>query len=99
MLCHGLLHEKPVMFVPFPGKWAEHLLFVVKTWLNFVMVGQHLMIIYNNIVNDPNMQNKIEFYLDEQVKSIKELSDYITQIKGLDITGLFIFNESFRSRT
>ena len=45
------------------------------------------------------MQNKMEFYLDEQVKSIKELSDYITQIKGLDITGLFIFNESFRSRT
>ena len=62
-------------------------------------ISEHLMIIYNNIVNDPNMQNKIEFYLDEQVKSIKELSDYITQIKGLDITGLFIFNESFRSRT
>ena len=62
-------------------------------------VSEHLMNIHNNIVNDPDTQNKIEFYLDEQVKSIKELSDYITQIKGLDSTGIFIFNQSFRFQT
>ena len=52
--------------------------------------------IHNNIINDPDTQNKIEFYLDEQVKSIKEMSDYNTQIKGLDSTGIFIFDQSFR---
>ena len=59
-------------------------------------VSEHLMGIHNNIINDPDTQNKIEFYLDEQVKSIKELSDYNTQIKGLDSTGIFIFDQSFR---
>ena len=59
-------------------------------------VSEHLMGIHNNIINDPDTQNKIEFYLDEQVKSIKEMSDYNTQIKGLDSTGIFIFDQSFR---
>ena len=61
-------------------------------------VSEHLMGIHNNIINDPDTQNKIEFYLDEQVKSIKELSDYNTQIKGLDSTGIFIFDQSFRAQ-
>ena len=60
-------------------------------------VLQHLMEIHKDVINDPNTQNKIEFYLDEQVKSIKELSDYITQIKRLDSTGIFIFNHSFKT--
>tara|TARA_B100001094_G_C18174092_1_gene796876 strand:+ start:61 stop:774 length:714 start_codon:yes stop_codon:yes gene_type:complete len=60
-------------------------------------VLQHLMEIHKDVINDPNTQNKIEFYLDEQVKSIKELSDYITQIKRLDSTGIFIFNQSFKT--
>ena len=44
-------------------------------------------------------ENKIDIYLDEQVKSMKELADYVTQIKGLDSTGVYIFDQSFRFQT
>ena len=62
-------------------------------------VSEHLLQIHRSSSDDPDTQNKIDIYLDEQVKSMKELADYVTQIKGLDSTGIFIFDQSFRFQT
>jgi len=44
--------------------------------------------------NDPNMEDKIEHYLDEQVESIKSFATRVAQLTriGKDGTGVFIFD-------